>query len=31
MTAVTHLLIAKFILKLQEYVISVMLISVLNM
>jgi hypothetical protein len=28
--AVTHLLITKFILKWQEYVVSVILISVLN-
>jgi len=31
MTAVTHLLITKFILKLEGIVVSVMLISVLNM
>ena len=31
LTAVTHLLITKYILKLVEYVVSVMLISVLNM
>jgi len=30
LTAVTHLLITKYILKWQEYVVSVMLISVLN-